>query len=391
MTRRRNSPLLNGGAHSALGLATATDPPPNRRAFKFVAGLLIVFALFYHVNMKEKSFLGRDNSKAVIPAARFDTANTKQKFILEPDNEFTPAIAWLMSFPNSGTSFTMTMVARGSNKAFATNYGDEVLAKDDSDSLSIYPRRPEGPYWAGMSGKVATPRELPDKYVITKTHCGSRCVNCGPDEYAETPKQFLQKCASGHARVPPKRRRIDVEYDPARVQKAIHLIRNPLHNIIARYHLEHRHQEYSNRTEWLAEHPNDAEGLLKWCKDLDEQYAKEDEKFFGKDKIPEAPCHGEFYKFTQWHNLVHDGLALIPHPVDVLTVYYEDYANHFNETAKGILEFLELEIVGELREFSARSDYGEYFSMEQIKQIKSLVKRVAHKVTWEQIQYYFEK
>lgn len=313
----------------------------------------------------------------------------KRKFILQPDSEYTPAIAWLMSFPNSGTSFTMTMVARASNRSFATNYGDEVTAKDELDSQSIYPLRPEGPYWPAYSGKIASPRELPDKYVLTKTHCGSRCVDCGPDEYVETPRVFLKRCASGHARVAPKRRRIDVEYPPERVAKAVHLIRNPLHNIIARFHLEHRHQRYSNHTEWLEHHSNDAEGLQKWCRDLDREYKKQDEAYFGQDKIPEAPCHGEFYKFTQWHNYVHEGLALIEHEVPILTVYYEDYTNRFNQTAHRILDFLELEQVGELREFSARSDYGGYFSSRQVEQIKELIKQVAISKTWDQLKGYF--
>ncbi|KAG7354070.1 sulfotransferase family protein [Nitzschia inconspicua] len=312
------------------------------------------------------------------------------KFILRPENEFIPAIAWLMSFPNSGTSFTMTMVARASNRSFATNYGDEVTAKDEPDSLSIYPRRPEGPYWSGYSGKINTPRDLPDKYVITKTHCGSRCINCGPDQYIETPFMFLRRCSQGHARLTPGgvRRKYDVEYPPERVQKAIHLIRNPLHNIIARYHLEHRHANYKNKTNWLDEHQNDADGLQAWCKDFDKTYAEADKEYF-QDNIPTAICHGEFFKWTQWHNLVHEGLALINHPVPLLTVYYEDYASNFNKTAMRILEFLELDLVGELREFTARSDYDGYFTDEQVKDIRDLIKDVASDKTWKEVKHYF--
>eukprot|EP00751_Fragilariopsis_kerguelensis_P038818 CAMPEP_0171021160 /NCGR_PEP_ID=MMETSP0736-20130129/30439_1 /TAXON_ID=186038 /ORGANISM="Fragilariopsis kerguelensis, Strain L26-C5" /LENGTH=384 /DNA_ID=CAMNT_0011459287 /DNA_START=202 /DNA_END=1353 /DNA_ORIENTATION=+ len=192
------------------------------------------------------------------------------QFILQPHSEFLPHIVWLASFPNSGTSYTMTMVARSSNKSYATNYGNEVTPPELPNSLSIYPRRPEGPFWPGLSGimntprplpdkyvitkthcgsrcvncgpdeyietpatpegpfwpglsgLMNTPRPLPDKYVITKTHCGSRCVNCGPDEYVETPETFLQKCAVGHAWLTPakQRREYDVEYPPQdRVQK----------------------------------------------------------------------------------------------------------------------------------------------------------------------------
>jgi hypothetical protein len=311
---------------------------------------------------------------------------------LKPENEFTPGIVWLMSFPNSGTSFTMTMVARASNRSFATNYGDEVTADDMPDSLSIYPRRPEGPYWPGYGGQINTPRDLPDKYVITKTHCGSRCINCGPDQYIETPFMFLRRCCQGHARLTPskQRRKYDVEYPPERVQKAIHLIRNPLHNIIARYHLEHRHKGYKNHTNWLDDHANDAEGLHKWCKDMDKTYAEEDKEYF-QDAVPKAPCHGEFYKWTQWHNLVHEGLDLIPHPVPVLTIHYEDYNTNWNSTAKSILDFLELEQVGELREFTSRSDYGGYWTKKEVQDIKALVKEVANERTWKEVKHYFDE
>eukprot|EP00536_Pseudo-nitzschia_multiseries_P012581 jgi/Psemu1/298157/fgenesh1_pm.490_\ len=324
------------------------------------------------------------------------------KFVLEPENEFTPAIAWLMSFPNSGTSFTMTMVARSTNKAFATNYGDEVIAPDEPNSLSIYPRRPEGPFWPGMSGKMHTPRDLPEKYVITKTHCGSRCSDCGPDEYIETTEEFLRRCTLGHARLTPAkiRRKYDVEYPSERVHRAIHLIRNPMHNLIARYHLEHRHKGYKNNTEWQEEHSNDSQGLHKWCESVANKYKDQDLQFFGsEDRIPRAPCHGEFYKWTQWHNLAHETIRMMRGEVEgtdfpvrdvpVLRVYYEDYNTKFNETAEGILDFLELEQVAPFREFASRKDYGGYFSTQELTDIRDLVQSVATEATWRDVQHYF--
>jgi hypothetical protein len=104
-----------------------------------------------------------------------------------------------------------------------------------------------------------------------------------------------------------------------------------------------------------------------------------------------ALCHGEFYKWTQWHNLVHEGVELIKasHEVPILTIYYEDYTLKFNATVAQILGFLELEHVGELREFSARSDYDGYFTKEQMQDAKALVQRVASEKTWSQVQHYF--
>ena len=323
------------------------------------------------------------------------------KFVLTDKIELLPQIAWLMSFPNSGTSFTMTMVARSTNKSFATNYGNEVIADDEEDSLSIYPRRPEGPYWPGMSGKVNAARPLPSKYVMTKTHCGSRCSNCGPDEYIEIAEEFLKRCASGHGEYTPgnKRRRYDTNYPTDRVHRAIHLYRNPMHNIIARYHLVHRHQGYKNRTQWQDDHTNDAKGLHKYCENFRKDYRAQDEAFFGKQKIPKAPCFGEFYKWTQWHNLVHESVHILREggpegglrrDFPVLKVYYEDYNTAFEQTTKSIFEFLELEQVAPLREFTSRSDYGDYFPQDELIEIKRLVKSVASNATWEDVKHYFD-
>jgi hypothetical protein len=351
---------------------------------RVLSGLLVLVfcSLYYSLNLTEKA-----SKQKVGPRMTFLDQPTAHRS--KPSRK-SPEICWLMSFPNSGTSFTMTMVASASNRSFATNYADEVTASDQPDSLSIYPGRSEGPYWAGLSGKIATPRPLPEKFVLTKTHCGARCVQCGPDEYVETPEIFLRNCASGHIRI--RRRRVVVEYPPSRVHRAIHLIRNPLHNIIARFHLDHRNRARSkktNYTEWLATHLDNAEGLQAWCRDFDTDYRKQDETFFGKETVPTAICHGEFIKYAQWHNLVHEGLDLINHTVPVLPVYYEDYSLKFDETVNKILDFMDLEHVGILLDFQARSDYESYFSDKQQVEIGNLIQDVASEKTWMQVKHYF--
>lgn len=64
-----------------------------------------------------------------------------------PTADQSPHIAWLMSFPNSGTSYTLRLV------------------------------QTSGPYL-----RQQTANELPKTYILTKTHCGGRCVHCIPGE-----------------------------------------------------------------------------------------------------------------------------------------------------------------------------------------------------------------
>ena len=409
-----------GGVSTAM---TANNAPPskgflgrNKRLFLFVVFFL---ASLSYINQAERKVLDESNyddarkhylekqkkggTEMYSTIDHYVRSNTQPsgKFVLKADAEFTPGIAWLMSFPNSGTSFTMTMVARSTNKSFATNYGAEVIHDTEDESISIYPRRAEGPYWPGLSGLSHTPRNLPDKYVITKTHCGSRCSKCGPDEYIETTEEFLDRCCTGHGLFKPgsKRRTYDVNYPQERVQRAIHLFRNPMHNLIARYHLEHRHYGYKNDTKWQDSHSNDAIGLHKWCDAFRHDYLEQDQAFFGKDQVPNVTCHGEFYKWTQWHNLAHESIRLMRdggpdggsrREVPVLKIFYEDYNTNLNQTANKILDFLELEQVAPFREFKSRKDYDGYFGTDELVRIKRLVKSVASDATWNDVQHYFE-
>lgn len=199
-------PNGTGGLHQGLDVSSDDDSNSSldggvggsffasARNRRLIFIIVLMATAFYFINTKERAALDESRyedarKQAIRKQGHHDRYTTTYQysrpkgptgqFVLQPESEFTPEIAWLMSFPNSGTSFTMTMVSRASNRSFATNYGDEVTAPDQPDSISIYPRRPEGPYWAGMSGKIATPRELPDKYVITKTHWYVFCVAPG--------------------------------------------------------------------------------------------------------------------------------------------------------------------------------------------------------------------
>jgi hypothetical protein len=84
------------------------------------------------------------------------------------------------SFKNSGTSYTSYLVRTVTGKDTATNYGREHLKKDGT-SEHVFQDVPGGPFWT-------TPLRDDDYrpkrgYLLTKTHCGSRCDVCGPGEF----------------------------------------------------------------------------------------------------------------------------------------------------------------------------------------------------------------
>ena len=72
-----------------------------------------------------------------------------------------PSIALLMSYPNSGTSFTLYITHTNSNMTVATNYGKEPASRKPKQPIrTVYPG---GPY-------LLTPqKQVPSTFILTKT------------------------------------------------------------------------------------------------------------------------------------------------------------------------------------------------------------------------------
>jgi hypothetical protein len=102
------------------------------------------------------------------------TSTSTEQDPLEDMFKSRPKMVWLMSYPNSGTSYTMTMVARASNRSIATNYGREVTVPPTLNT-PLYPGQDwsyQGPYYNSNPR-----RPLPDDYILVKTHCGGKCFD----------------------------------------------------------------------------------------------------------------------------------------------------------------------------------------------------------------------
>lgn len=322
--------------------------------------------------------------------------NNKTEQMLEDvtDNEQKPKIVWLASYPNSGTSYTMTMVERSTNLSTATNYGLEIAYQRD-DSIPVHATHPEGPYWEGLSGKRGTTiRNLPHTFVLTKTHCGGRCINCPAVEWKTNATSFMEACqrTSGY-------RNGDHVYgqiNASRVARVVHLIRNPFHNIVARFHLERRHLVEKNAA-FDKKIPNNATGFHIWCDYLDTKYGSDEEDVLPTKivrKMRNVPCRAEWYKYIQWHNLL---LEILPQLGDarrdtsdkVMVVHYENYEHKLNKTVDRIMEFLDQTVVRPLRPFRALPDYGDHYSTQDRVAAYELAKAVATPETWALIRHYF--
>jgi len=117
---------------------------------------------------------------------------------------------------------------------------------------------------------------------------------------------------------------------------------------------------------------------------------------FWDDIASKVPCRGDFFRYVQWHNLLHQALDYVPHKMPVLTLYYEDYqAATFNHTAFSVLEFLGVEPArnrhGRISwaEFHSRLDYDGFFSTEQQNAVELFAKTLSSHQVWGEIEHYF--
>jgi hypothetical protein len=247
---------------------------------------------------------------------------------------------------------------------------------------------------------------------LTKTHCSGRCVHCGASQYVvKNASEFSRGCLRTSGRV--NGTRFESYMDPARLARVVHLIRNPLHNVVARYHLDRRHLvEKDPRLVGL--YPYNATGFQRWCRELDEQYEAEEKGILlagsspsGESSSPlrrllrQVPCRGEFYKYAQWHENV---IAMVPHLsssrrrsaedrpaiIPVLVVHYEDYHGRFNWSVARLMDFVEQDVVSPLRPFRSLPPYEDHYSQDQIGAVRDLLRHMASSRLWRHLERYFQ-
>lgn len=331
-------------------------------------------------------------------------------------NETFLPLAWLMSFPNSGTSFTMKLFRKISNHSVGTNYPLEAhhSVNSSSSSSNHYQKEPLpiipgpaaslGPFWERSFPHFTMPMKEQNRFVLVKTHCGGKCIHCPPDEYVETIWSFDEMCRFYHRHqyknyslsfyddeakkkkkkiVPPK------AYSSEYVKKAVHLIRDPFNNVVSRFHHDYK-VEYGlakNKTLYEEKHNLTVRGFQQWCGEQDQKYAKDviRSRFIPADIInmmARTRCHGEFFRYVQWHNLAYE-LTHQLRPIPTLILHYEDYnPSTFHEKANSLLDFLGYPLVKENIEsnndlFINGKDYHDFFSPRQKQNIWKFILKMA--------------
>lgn len=236
-------------------------------------------------------------------------------------NTTPPSLCWLMSFPNSGTSFTSRLVRQTTGTNTASNYGKENRNEgEDGTSVAVFPDSLSGPFYTDPLNKDLV---RPTKgFLLTKTHCGGRCNHCSPEKYTEHLDTFSQQCFEGEYIIKDKYGIITKtrgSYGSDRLSRAIHLVRNPFDNIVSRFHLSLKQFQENNQTDKLAMYPNSRIGFRSFCKRLGGRFNKRERAWFDHkhekssrffryvfdDNMKRVPCHSDFFRYIQVSAFLH--------------------------------------------------------------------------------------
>jgi len=292
---------------------------------------------------------------------------------VQQDGYDPPGIVQLLSFPNSGTTYTLATVSKATHHCTASQSKTELL---------VNPESPTGPYY---NNKCDPTFDLPKKYVLNKSHCLT--MSKYRESYKLTkerdnPLLFEDACHSGSSGG------MDYNYDLSLIKKTVHLIRNPFDNVISRFRFSWN-RDHAHNLEDAYEKSN--EGFHEFCRLHNEIYSTEHQNAFvkpkHKDLISKVPCAGEFFRYIIWHNQAINMIKKTKVPS--INVYYEDYNEKFDETMDKLLSFLEEEQVADPSLFFWH-DYPEYYDEEARKAATILMKEWATKETWALIQHYME-
>jgi hypothetical protein len=359
------------------------------------------------------------------------------------DDNPTPKIVWLMSFPNryvhlslqddgctfvsycslahsiyrfSGTSFTIHMTREATNCTTATNYGLEGEIKDAPSEPAIQDiTGQKGPWLELIPGRTTRVAST----ILTKTHCKGFCSGsyCGPEKTFHTVRSFMMGCLTGNQGIRGDNghlKLIDQTYSKNLVYKSIHIFRHPLDNVVARFHLEFNEKRDAGDTTYMNLFPKNSTGFHRWCEKDDHNRGLVRSRFMDRtlrELMLNIPCfvslllllfcgfthrsfllrwskrqQNEFYRYVQWHNLAFATTQAMN--VTTMILHYHEYSQDFPKARHKVLNFLELPRVGEGIEFHDGKVYRNYYTNEQKHNIRAFLEEFATAETWQELKDY---
>lgn len=270
-----------------------------------------------------------------------------------------PYVAWIMTFPCSGSDFIIDAIQKLTGRTTATNYGHIVEESNLVNRRNFYESEPvfidriNGPFI--FSNYIP----LPSKTAIpTLTYCGGFCSRCYPGRYVMKRDAFIRQCVSGTRFRPSDSNSGDngfgwtdeVHYDGALVKKAVHVVRDPFDVVQMRF--LYYSNVYAGQLDWSQKYDQNRNGFMAYCTELTVAQRTFEEKWWKEDILEKSlgiPCYAEFYKLIQWHNLACETTDFIfQDNTKVKVLAYEDIYNNFETEMKDLLTFYDMTEVVEI-------------------------------------------
>jgi hypothetical protein len=343
-----------------------------------------------------------------------------------------PKITYLLTYPMSGTTYTMEIIQKSTQMALATNvdtfrpyhekeddtknnngtnlrpicvdypsFMEEQMTLNENDNNNHEDNNIYGyPFWT----ESYEHGNIPSNNVLTLSHCSGFCISpCNPSQYIQTESSFEESCREVIFFNSTKSQYQSHYINRSNINAMIHLIRDPLSNVVSRFH------QYFNfhQDEWLnyekkihaGKSRTSKENFRDWCVSMDNNVTiseiEQSSFLFSnemKRKMKGIPCHSEFIKYISWHN----------HVVEMgwesnyrsMEVYFEDYAHvdKKDDVTKKMGEFLGYDDVKttDLPSFLGGKEYREgYYTEEEVKALTEFIEYMSFSKTWELLKRYF--
>lgn len=296
--------------------------------------------------------------------------------------------AWIMAFPESGYVQLSKKIHALAGRATGTNYGEVVLeatgtlAKWEYDSVPIWANHPNGPFRYRLM-------PMPERYIPIITHCGGFCTECHSTKYMISKYKFADECHMGTKYTLPKTEggsaSLEVlTYDPQIIKKTLHLIRDPIDNIVDRFRQRRNLAMKDEDKAFLQLYPDNLQGFQAYCANQNVQHIVEDSVSWGVATFKasyKVPCRAEFYRYIQWHNLAGEQAKNDMKNVPEVRVHVSDFDDDFDGTMTKVLNFFEMDLKEDLEEYPGKSlyqnDYSPYYSASQRYHIACFLKKLA--------------
>lgn len=306
------------------------------------------------------------------------------------DRVNSPRIAWLLTYPKSGDLYIQNLIHITTNLTTANNYGMTVVDGSQVNSRQVWADRTQGPY---RQNELEIPSE---GYLLTKTHCGGWCFTCLPRAYWQPKFVFLKECLASYRHNQFTLEK--VQYDGKLVGRAIHLIREPFSNIIARFL---RYEERVNDVDFDPSAPTtptgysmSLKGFREFCQDLDSRLYREEFEWFLKypewsEAFAGVPCRSEFWKYFKWHNLARNAAADIQQ-LPYMLVNYFNLKDNLNTELDKMIKFLELPKVTTGTFNTKYNLYYYFYTVEQVAAVQKLCQYMCDEWLYLELSPFFE-